>query len=1016
MPLLAAPDTGRPAGSSMSSLPGWLEDAFGGATPARLAICAALVGVGGIALGLRSPGQPQLGVALLVASLIVLLTLAVRASLHHSQRAGAAVAAKAALRETIEALPAGVLLFDKDERLVLHNQAALRSSPALRQGARVGMSYSEIVEFSYARAAEAGAPLPGTPADWIARFRSKGQQVRRQMIGARWYEWSERPTASGGTVALRTDITELIQREQETERVRNLLQRTLDALPAGVTLYDEHERLVIYNKASAAMNPKLDWPAAVGRSFGELSRDLLLAHGLSAEQAEAEAAKWVARFRSGGRAEIFHLGDGRWVAASEHAAEGGGTVGLRLDVSELKAREEELERSRNFLQETLDALPGGIAIYDRDERLVTANKAAISINPELTRAVGRTFEELSWELRRTAGQTGKALEDGVRRAVARFRGQGKPDVFRVADGRWIEASEYTTASGYTVGLRRDVSELRASQEKIVQARDFLQETLDALPAGVELYDAEERLTVVNRAAIDISCGLLTAESIGKTFTELAHEAERMQTPDTPEPVSAEARIQRFRTKGARHVRRAPDGRWIERFEQATPAGGTIGLRVDVTDLKKRELEIERTRALLQETLDALPAGVTLWDRDERLVMFNEVAATINPRIREPHQIGRTFGAIVGELVAEIEKAGLAAPPDWLSKFRSRGEKRVMQAPDGRWFEWSERETKSGHTVGLRTDVSELVQRGQELERSRAEYRSIVESSGASMVLVDRNLDIVMANQEFWQSTGFVPEDTIGKPFLHKVDSSIDPLVLKGWLSGPLTKEQMKPVQYTKRRPDPTGRERVLSVTATPVVDADRMLQQIVFLAVDDTERRDAEQLLVDTERLATVGEMASTVAHEIAQPLQVINIAGASASAELEQARADGTTPDVEFIASKLERIADQVERASRIMGDLRSFVRGSASDAATSFDPADAIKSAVDLTRHGAQLARIEMRVEIDGVLPMVTGHLTRLEQVLVNLINNARDAGAKEIDLSAGEVIHEGRSMLRIVVDDAG
>ena len=59
----------------------------------------------------------------------------------------------------------------------------------------------------------------------------------------------------------------------------------------------------------------------------------------------------------------------------------------------------------------------------------------------------------------------------------------------------------------------------------------------------------------------------------------------------------------------------------------------------------------------------------------------------------------------------------------------------------------------------------------------------------------------------------------------------------------------------------------------------------MLLGVDDTERREAEQALYNAERFATVGEMAGTMAHEISQPLQVINIACASALDEFAKRR-----------------------------------------------------------------------------------------------------------------------------------
>ena len=102
-----------------------------------------------------------------------------------------------------------------------------------------------------------------------------------------------------------------------------------------------------------------------------------------------------------------------------------------------------------------------------------------------------------------------------------------------------------------------------------------------------------------------------------------------------------------------------------------------------------------------------------------------------------------------------------------------------------------------------------------------------------------------------------------------------------------------------------------------------MVRQIVFLGVDETERREAEHALFAAERLTTVGEMAATVAHELSQPLQVIDLACHTASDVLSEATKRGSAVDPDFMATKLDRITLQVERASRIVGDLRAFVRG---------------------------------------------------------------------------------------------
>jgi PAS domain S-box-containing protein len=562
--------------------------------------------------------------------------------------------------------------------------------------------------------------------------------------------------------------------------------------------------------------------------------------------------------------------------------------------------------------------------------------------------------------------------------------------------------------------------------QILRSRDLLRETLDALPVGVELYDRNERLTICNKAAAAMGSGLLDAASIGKTFSELARAFEDADRAAGIEATSAETRIARFRSKSHVQIRQSSDGRWIERMELPAANGGTIGLRRDITELKNRELEIARGRDLLQETINALPAGVTLYDQDERLMMFNAEAQTLNPRIK----VGKTYAELASEMDEDAAAAGVERNRRWLSRFRSMGERDLVQMGDGRWFEWSEKATPSGRTVGLRINVTDLKRREQELERSRAEYQfllerlkqemahfqSIVESSGALIVLVDRDLKVVMANREFWKSTGLEPRETIGRPLRDAIRSGLDAAVLERWLTGPLSTEQTKPVRYSKCRLDAEGRECFINITAKPIVDDERRMRQIVFLGVDDTERQEAERVLVETERLATLGEMSATVAHELAQPLQVINLSGTLALEEIVKARAIGKVPDIELLASKLVLIADQVETTSRIVNDLRAYVRSTSGDKAALFDLAQALRTSVDITHHAMELAGVETRISVDGSLPMITGHSGKFEQVLINLLNNARDEGARVIELSAGLIRQNGHQVLRVAVEDNG
>ncbi len=430
--------------------------------------------------------------------------------------------------------------------------------------------------------------------------------------------------------------------------------------------------------------------------------------------------------------------------------------------------------------------------------------------------------------------------------------------------------------------------------------------------------------------------------------------------------------------------------------------------------------------LLEETIEALPAGVTLYDRNERLLMFNSAAVAAIPLLKRPGIIGITYEELARETARLDVRGGEPlrnTPEEWIRRFRSEGELPMRQSVDGRWFEWSKKMSPSGRTVGLWVDITgvmrdfeERVQLTQRLDAEMARLRSIVESSGAMIVLVDRELTVIMANSGYTAVTGVAAAEAVGRPLKEIVDCPLDPGVLERWLSGSFEPGRVEPARFANQIRDRQGRQRLISVTATPVLGEGGLVNSIVFLGVDDTERRDAERALFDAVRLATVGEMAGTVVHEIIQPLQVINIACASAEQVLRDATGEGVAPNRAFLQSKLARIASQVERAGRIAGELRTFVRGTAAEEATPFDPATAVHAAVELTQYATRQAGVTVSVSVAAGLPEVMGHVGRVEQVLVNLIVNARDAGGSAVEVSARPLLRDGRAFVQIAVEDTG
>lgn len=162
---------------------------------------------------------------------------------------------------------------------------------------------------------------------------------------------------------------------------------------------------------------------------------------------------------------------------------------------------------------------------------------------------------------------------------------------------------------------------------------------------------------------------------------------------------------------------------------------------------------------------------------------------------------------------------------------------------------------------------------------------------------------------------------------------------------------------------------------------ERSAKELVIFAVDQTSRRLEENKLYQMLKLASLGEVATGLAHEINQPLGVIRLAATNA---LTGARLGLPT---EHLTAKLDRIIQQTERMGRIIDHMRIFGRKS-DDRLQPCHPSDAVDGALQVVGAHFRLDNIAVTVQLAPGLPKVLCRQDQLEQVLINLLQNARDA----------------------------
>lgn len=191
-------------------------------------------------------------------------------------------------------------------------------------------------------------------------------------------------------------------------------------------------------------------------------------------------------------------------------------------------------------------------------------------------------------------------------------------------------------------------------------------------------------------------------------------------------------------------------------------------------------------------------------------------------------------------------------------------------------------------------------------------------------------------------------------------------------------------------------------------------------AIDISDRVRAEEMLRQAQsdlahaaRIAMLGELTASIAHEVNQPLTTI-MTGAEASLRWLSL----ATPDIDEVRTLTNRIIAEARRAADVLTRIRGMAKGqSCEHMPLSLNAV--ISEAVGFLRHELQAKQIDLSLDLDARLPSVTGDRVQLQQVVVNLIMNAMQAMAAMEDAPREIVIgsvHRDDDGVCVTVDDNG
>lgn len=588
----------------------------------------------------------------------------------------------------------------------------------------------------------------------------------------------------------------------------------------------------------------------------------------------------------------------------------------------------------------------------------------------LLAALAIAFAAVSWDQIRSMPHHLEALPVGLVVLVALF-----------VTYAWSKTNEISELRG----LVRGIEQQRASAEQDSDQLDQLFSLISKSQQGYrDLIDTFEDLLfsitldgtilTVNRSFADL-LGLSFAGVVGRSldeFIELSDSGDRKAAQE-----SLPRFLERRRWTGVvrAKVKRRGSTHYFDCVLHAIVRNdvvhGISGLARDIT--RERQNETRFT-----DLFETLREGVYLCSADDHITVVNPALAQMLGFAGKEEILQSELSSLYQNAA---DRAGERTKLDELGFLRAR-EVTLKHRQDAR-------EVVALHTTavirdpsgkivryqGTFVDVTEQREMERRLHREQEFARRLMDSFPDLVVTLDAELRYTFASPQVIDVLGYRPEDLIGKKLGSRADPHDRAAVME--LFDDLISGRRSNGQIEYRTQHKSGAWRLFRASARPLQDETGRTIGVIASMRDITDHQRLQQQLIQSERLAAMGQMIAGVAHELNNPLTAI-----LGVTELMRDQASNETSH-----RHLDLAHRQARRAAHIVESLLVFSRPST--------PRNALLHLTDLLQRTLQLHEHSLRsnnIQVDLVarpdLPTVLGDSNQLTQVFLNLIVNAEQA----------------------------
>jgi two-component system, cell cycle sensor histidine kinase and response regulator CckA len=285
----------------------------------------------------------------------------------------------------------------------------------------------------------------------------------------------------------------------------------------------------------------------------------------------------------------------------------------------------------------------------------------------------------------------------------------------------------------------------------------------------------------------------------------------------------------------------------------------------------------------------------------------------------------------------------------------------------------------------------LMQKNKELISSHGRYRSLFESAGDAIFIIEpRTGTILDTNQQAEKSTGLLKNELLGmKIFDFDNHTAI--------AEGKIMTETFE--SYFQKQ---NGEIKIFEITANLINDTNTFFIQAI--ARDVTEQRKLKEKLIQTDKLVSLGQLSAGISHEIRNPLASINL-----NLQLLSRMINKDIPEYEILVSAQQG----VERIKKIIDTTLDYVRlNKSTDLNENLN--NIIMNTMPLIQVSMVKKDIEIKLELSENIPEIKADSKQIQQVLINLLTNASEAIQEKGEITI--ITREDANNIKLIISDTG